>query len=218
MTYRAEVSTAEQAAEALSVSEFEYVYVPMEYINTDTPDKNRIIAVPPVFLGGREREISEQLRSCGVNRVSAHTLGHIGLIGNAGLIPHGGFRLNVTNSSALRKYAELGLADCICSLEMPAKDIGTGDSPIPRGFMAYGYMPFMLMRYDPGEDLTDRLGNSLQVIKRYDETEVLNPVALVTEGVQADFAVLRFSPDERVHITPEYEKHTRGLYGKSKKT
>ena len=224
MKYRAEISTKEQLSEALEIQDFEYIYAPMEFLGADTPEKQRIIAIPPVFLGGNEQKIAEQLcnlKQIGFKGALAHTLGHIELIKNAGLSAHGGFRLNITNSLALEKHTELGLKDAISSVE--AQVSGTG-------IIAYGKIPLMLLRRCPVKDdkpcgksgcqvLTDRLGNKLQTICRYGEVEVLNPdpIILSDKKLTANFAVLKFSPGESVTVKPSVKKFTRGLYFKKVK-
>jgi putative protease len=237
MKYRAEITSREQLNEALALNKFEYIYAPMEFLGAETRDKPRIIAVPPVFLGGNERRIADKLRElkqAGFKGALAHTLGHIELIKSAGLNAHGGFRLNITNSLALKQYGDLGLADGIFSIEMSfrsMREVTAGGLPL--GIMAYGYLPLMLLRRCPIRDgklcgksgcnsLTDRLGNRLQTYCHQGEVEVLNPIPLVlsrTDELTADFAVLRFTGEPIFHDYSAYEhkgKFTRGLYGRAK--
>jgi len=230
--YRAEISTKEQLSEALEIQDFEYIYAPMEFLGADTPEKQRIIAIPPVFLGGNEQKIAEQLRNlkqAGFESALAHTLGHIELIKSAGLYAHGGFRLNITNSLALKKYTELGLKDAVSSVEAIVS--GTG-------IIACGKIPLMLLRRCPVRDnepcgksgcnsLTDRHGNKMQTLCRFGEVEILNPypIVLSDKKITADFAVLKFSPGENIskildmyrRALPASEKFTRGLYFKKVK-
>ena len=232
MIYRAEISTKEQLSEALVVSDFEYIYAPMEFLNADTPEKNWIIAVPPVFIGGNESDIAERLRELkqsGFKGVLAHTLGHIELIKSAGLCVHGGFRLNITNTRALKKYIETGLKDAVSSAEKQVSGAG---------IIAYGKIPLMLLRRCPVRDnnpcgksgcnsLTDRHGNKMQTLCRFGEVEILNPypIVLSDKKITADFAVLKFSPGENIskllemyrRALPASEKFTRGLYFKKVK-
>ncbi|MCL2697785.1 MAG: hypothetical protein FWE74_06865 [Oscillospiraceae bacterium] len=231
MKYRAEITTREQLSAALAISAFEYIYAPMEFLSAKTQGKRRIIAVPPVFPGGKEPQFAavlRKLKQAGFKGALAHTLGHIELIKSAGLNPHGGFRLNITNSLAQKQYEELGLADGIFSLELSFKSMMTLERKIPAGIMAYGRLPLMIMRRCPVRDdklcgksgcysLTDRLGNKLQTYCRLGEVEVLNPVPLVLNNcseVPADFCVVRFAAGEKVREKPVSERFTRGLYGK----
>jgi len=231
MKLRAEITAKEQLSAALAISAFEYIYAPMEFVGADSisaRNKHRIIAVPPVFLGRNELKIANELRKlkqAGFKSALAHTLGHIELIVSAGLIPHGGFRLNITNSSAQKQYEELGLADSIFSLELSLKSIDKIERNISVGIMAYGHMPLMLLRRCTVRDdkpcgksscnaLTDRLGNKFQTYCRQGEIEVLNPVPLVVSEFTADFAVFRFSPGEKVRENPDCKNFTRGLYNR----
>jgi putative protease len=231
MNLRAEITTKEQLSEALTL-DFERVYAPMELLRAEVPEKQRIIAVPPVFLGGNEPAITahlRKLREMGFSSALAHTLGHIGLIKSAGLTPHGGFRLNITNSLAQGHYEEAGLADTLCSAEISARSITEMKRGIPIGVMTYGHLPLMVLRRCPVRDdtpcgesgcnaLTDRLGNRLRTLCRCGEVEVLNPVALVLSDkiseICADFCVLRFSPGEKPTKTPGGRNFTRGMFNK----
>jgi len=249
MKWRAEITAEEQLPEVLATDKFDYIYAPMEFLGGDITaisHRSRVIAVPPVFLGGDEPIIAEnlrKLRETGFKSALAHTLGHIELIKSAGLSVHGGFRLNITNSLALKKYEELGLTDGIFSVELSLTGVGKIKSGIPMGIMAYGKLPLMVMRRCPVRDdklcvgcdpcvgngcnsLTDRLGNKLQTLCRMGETEILNPVPIAlsdrADNINADFMVLRFSPGENIgEIVRIYErglpftgKFTRGLYYK----
>ncbi|MDR2559443.1 MAG: U32 family peptidase [Oscillospiraceae bacterium] len=235
MKYRAEITTKEQLSAALTISVFEYIYTPLEFLGAKTLEKQRIIAVPPVFIGGSEPLITKELQKLkkeGFKGVLAHTLGHIELIKNAGLSAHGGFRLNITNSISQKQYEEIGLTDGIFSLELPFKSMKHIKRGISMGVMAYGYLPLMITRRCPVRDdklcgkpgctaLTDRLGNRLQTYCRHSEAEVLNPVPLVLSDkiaeIPADFCVFRFSTGENVTQKPAHEKFTRGLYNKKVK-
>ncbi|MCL2637007.1 MAG: U32 family peptidase [Oscillospiraceae bacterium] len=234
MKYRAEITTKEQLSAALATSAFKYIYAPMEFLNEKTQEKQQIIAVPPVFLGGNEPRIAEELRKlkeAGFKGALAHSLGHIELIKSAGLSAHGGFRLNITNSIALKQYEEMGLADSIFSVELPFKSmkhIAPGGSPV--GIMAYGHLPLMICRRCPVRDdkhcgksgcnsLTDRLGIKFRTYCRLGESEILNPVPLVLsdyDKAPADFCVLRFSAGEKPDVGARIARptFTRGLYNK----
>jgi putative protease len=240
MKYRAEITTKEQLAAALAISAFEYVYAPMEFVgnafmrsrtermNPFPTEPSRIILVPPVFLGGNETLIAgelQKLKQAGFKGALAHTLGHIELIKSAGLNAHGGFRLNITNSLALKQYEELGLVDGIFSLELNFKSMAKIEHEIPVGIIAYGYMPLILTRRCPVKSskhcgksgcnvLTDRLGNKFRTACRFGESEILNPVPLVAGDFAADFTVLRFSAGEKMTLNPEPKNFTRGLYNK----
>lgn len=241
--YRAEVYTEEQLKKCISDSSYDYIYVPVPLLFLhEITKKNRIIINPPVFLGGDETKIATDLKTLkekGYNSALAHTLGHIELIISAGLIPHGGFRLNVTNSKALQIYEGLGIADCILSIELKIRqaiDI-TEKSKIPTGIITYGRLPFMLTRRCPVSDgktcenikhcnksIIDRIGNRLPLLCD-NAVEILNPDKLILSDksndlLKLDYIVLRFTDEINIdeikslyenRINPEI-KYTRGLY------
>ncbi|MCL2018669.1 MAG: hypothetical protein FWG70_02825 [Oscillospiraceae bacterium] len=250
MKYRAEITKTEQLTEAAAIADFEYIYAPMEFFCAGKDsvfptamnelDKPRIILIPPVFLGGNESVTAEKLsilRKLGFKNVLAHTLGHIELIKSAGLNPCGGFRLNITNSLALKQYEDMELADGIFSVELSFVGMKRIIRRIPMGFIAYGKIPLMVTRRCPVKDsklcgrqgcteLTDRLGNKLQTLCRWGEVEILNPVPLVVSDKimdkSADFCVLKFTDENISDILSQYKqnrspkdmygKFTRGLY------
>lgn len=242
--FRAEVNTAEQLSNAVQDVDFEYVYAPVTILSDiDITEKDRIIIIPPVFLGGDESKILSELKELknrGFKSALAHTLGHIGLIKTAGLIPHGGYRLNITNSKAFKLYESLGIADCILSFELKVKQaelLITAEREIPLGIVAYGRLPLMLMRrcfatdgntcgsVKPcGNKLTDRLGNEFPLLCG-NTVEILNPDILILSDKTDDlnkfnFVVLKFTDEKDIkEIKILYkngekpdEKFTRGLY------
>jgi hypothetical protein len=217
LRYRIQVETAEQRDDALSCRQAEYVYTPVRLL---IPNE-RIIAVPSVFTPEK----------IDFPRVLAHTVGWEDSA-DTRAVTHGGMRLNVTNSLALRQYAELGLADCILSIELSLQRIKRLTKPLPVGIIAYGRLPMMLLRRIPdvGESggLIDRKGNFLPLIRGNGEAELLNPVPLVLsdkdlDSAGIDFAVLRVTdegemPSDILKMYLDRAKpvgdYTRGLYYK----
>lgn len=241
--YRAEVYTKEQLLKCISDSDIEFIYVPVFLLLLyEVAEKSRIIINPPVFLGGDEEKIAAELKLLkekGYNSAQAHTSGHIELIQTAGLIPHGSFRLNVTNSLSLNEYEKMGLADCTLSFELrinQAAEIAE-KSGIPTGIIAYGRLPFMITRRCPvsdgktcgnnkhcGKAVHDRYGNTLPLICS-NTVEILNPDILILsdkscELLKFNYIILRFTDEVNIdEIKSLYEmnvkpdgKYTRGLY------
>lgn len=241
---RAEVMSREQLTQALACGEFEYIYAPARLLGEDTPDKSRVIVLPEIFLGEEAGLIRTlvRLRELGFTRGLAHTIGHIGVLESAGIIPHGGFRLNITNTLALKQYEALGLRDCVLSLELTlekaraiAESAGT-----PTGLLAYGRIPLMAVRRCPisGREpcpespkkpcmktITDRKGNKLPLICESGAVEIFNPDILILsdkpqELVRFGFCVLRFTDETDIRpIIDMYLNNkkpegrlTRGLY------
>lgn len=242
MKYRCEVSTRKQLSQALLCDDFQYIYAPIDLLDAETEDKFRIIAVPKIFLADCEKQVEKQLlqlKKWGFERALAHTIGHVELIQNAGLIAHGGFRLNITNTAALDFYRQLEVEDCVLSIELLMSDAKAITPVIPTGIIAYGRLPLMLTRRCPIKNdkpcdvkanencrrkITDRQGNEMPIMCS-NAVEILNPDVLFLSDRQQDlnsfdFVVLRFTIENNVgEIYEMYEndikpegKLTRGLY------
>lgn len=235
---RAEVTTAEQLQQALSCGIFRFVYAPEVLLGENTPKKENIIIIPPVFLAASEKYTQNRLtllKNCGFSRAEAHTAGHIPLISEAGLTIHGGMRLNVTNGKAAEFYASQGFEDIILSAELTAKRIKALRSPVPTGIVAYGRLPLMITRRCPiadgktcgkekncGKYIEDRKGKRLSVScqKGWDTVELLNPDLLTLADRLGDFPetsffVMRFTDETDIEKAAKMflrkEKPTGGI-------
>lgn len=221
---RAEVTTAEQLSQALNCGYFRFVYAPDTILGENTPQKDSIIIIPPVFLAAKEDYTQKRLallKEYGFCHALSHTAGHIPLISDAGISVHGGMRLNITNSRAADFYAMQWLQDITLSPELTAKRINSLKSPIPTGIIAYGRLPLMITRRCPisdgktcgrekscGKYLEDRKGKKLFVVcqKDWDTVELLNPDLLtladkLEDFPKAGFFIMRFT-DENDIIKP----------------
>lgn len=128
-----------------------------------------------------------RLRKAGVTAGVCGNVGHIPLVKAAGLVPVGGFGLNVTNGQTDAFFRERGVAVRTVSFERPAgKSLFTPGENLS---MVYGRFPLMLTRNCPlsgergcldcrhagrGGRLTDRKGESFPVVCRGGHAEVLN--------------------------------------------
>ena len=237
---RAEVANKKQLEQAVQNFDLQYIYAPLDLLDESTPDKYRIIAVPPLFLGDCEEKVQERLirlKAQGFDRALAHTAGHISLIQAAGLKVHGGFRLNITNSVSQNFYEENGLENATLSFELTVDEAEKISHKIPVGLIAYGKLPLMVTRRCPikngppcnngkscGKTITDRKGNSLSVICS-NTVEVLNPDTLILSDkirdfISFDFLILKFTVEDDVDKVVEMYLNsgkpngniTRGLY------
>ena len=101
------------------------------------------VSLPPVIMEDELAEVKARLREVaelGIKNAMISNLGHISLVKEAGLIPFGGFRLNVTNRAANAFWSELGVTGTVLSPELTlpmARDIGGG-------VITYGRIPLML--------------------------------------------------------------------------
>ena len=240
LRFRAEVATAQQLEQALALP-FELVYAPMKLLGADTPEKNRIAVVPPLFLGDCEDEVRDALRALkkqGFTKGVAHTLGHAQLLKDVGYEVLGGYRLNVINSRSAYFYTRFGLSDLTLSFEGTTQMLSDIQCAVPRGILAYGRLPLMAMRRCPVADgkpcgaketcnksIKDRRGNEMPVLCGGNYVELLNPDLLIMSDrqramAQFDFALLKFT--DETELAPVLDMYlnnkkpegslTRGLY------
>lgn len=154
LAYRAEIATADQLSQALALP-FELVYAPITLLSEDTPEKDRIAVLPPLFLADCEDEVRGQLlrlKKAGFTKGTAMTLAHAKLLKDCGFKVYGGFRMNITNSLSAAVCAELGFEDITLSFEGTAAQLAAIKSSIPAGIIAYGRLPLMVMRRCPIAD------------------------------------------------------------------
>ena len=220
---RCSVYNAEQLAAALSEKAFSLIYAPMELLDAKTPDKHRIIAVPPVFLGDCEEKTLaglSELKGYGFEKTAVHTLSHIMLARRVGMSAYGTFRLNSANRYTLRELLELGVRDTVLSPELTlhvGKELCLG-SQISCGVIAYGSLPLMLTRRCPIKNgrpcgsikrggcphfITDRYGKKMPCICSDNAVEILNPDRLYLGDKQEDtagfdFLLMNFTDEEDI--------------------
>lgn len=239
---RAEVYSAEQLKQALQL-DFELVYAPMGLVDENTPKKQRIVLVPPLVLNGCEEEVRQRLAALkknGYNKAMAHTLAHAQLLLETGFEIHGGYRMNILNSESAEACAEFGFTDITVSIEGKHDSLSGICSPVPKGILAYGRIPLMLMRRCPiangapcgrkskfgegtscGGSICDRRGNELPVLCGGNCVEILNPDMLILsdkrEVMQSfDFCILKFTTE--TDIEPIYNMYLKNGKPKDKLT
>lgn len=225
---RAEISSQNQLAQVLEQADFDFIYAPLPLLNGGTPEKEKIIAVPDVFLADCEKETENrlaELKEMGFERALAHTVGHIPLIKRAGMKLHGGMRLNITNSLSAEFFADQGFEDLILSCELTAARIRALKSKVPYGIVAYGRLPLMITRRCPVNDgkpcrsgsncggfLEDRKGEKILTLCS-NTVELLNPDILtianrISDFDTAGFFVMRFTHEK--NIAEELERFKKG--------
>ena len=192
------------------------------------------------------------LRTCGITAVFwanaalirfalAENIGAIRLAKEAGLVPIGGYGLNVTNSDAIEAYRGMGVEALFVSFELSAPKTRDLLSTIPLGMLAAGRLPLMQLRSCPARSdkgcgscsgrpvVTDRKGASFPLVcrdRRY--STLLNSVPLyladrLNEVSGVDYMLLYFTdetPSEveriinayRFGAAPAAGSYTRGLY------
>ena len=240
INYRAEVSSREQLMQALEL-DFELIYAPMSLLDEGTPDKYRIAVIPPLILTDWEEDTAvrlNELREMGFTKGLAHTLGHARLLKHCGFNIHGGYRMNVLNSLSAVVCSDLGFEDITLSFEGKAAVLSEINSPRPKGIVAYGRLPLMLLRRCPiangkpcgaekscGGSIRDRNGTEIPVLCGGNSVELLNPDVLIMSDKpsvlqQFDFVILKFTTEQDIKSIYDMYKNsrkpsgnlTRGLY------
>lgn len=125
---------------------FDLVFLPLAvYLGGEFPNVGGV-ALPAVIKDGDRQKVLADLHEA-YRRGARHALcgnyGHLALCTEAGLVPHGDFRLNVTNSEAARFALTHGFADLVLSPELSAaqiRDIGGAVRAV-----VYGRIPLMLL-------------------------------------------------------------------------
>lgn len=162
------------AIPALARDRFEHIYLPL-----DRYDPIADGVVLPAVIFGRERDQVLEMLKNAAKRGAKHALvgnvGHLSLAREVGLIPHGDFRLNVTNSEALSFLLSLGFADVLLSPELSLPQIrdlkGAADAII------YGRIPLMTLEKCVGKELggcaSCKAGNNVLIDRRGEKFPVL---------------------------------------------
>ena len=100
--------------------------------------------MPPVIFERDRKAVAEMLSNAaakGVRYALVGNVGHIDLVREAGLVPVGDFRLNVTNCETVCALEDMGIPSVILSPELTlpqARDI-MGDTSL----IVYGRIPLM---------------------------------------------------------------------------
>ncbi|MBQ1538607.1 MAG: U32 family peptidase [Ruminococcus sp.] len=198
-----------QSAEQLSMLDperTELVFLPADIAEVKKalalfPAEKLGVAMPRFTFD--EQRVTEQLKEIagtGVKHILCTNVAHIETARRLALTAHGGMGLNITNTLAVRKLQELGLADTILSPELKASQINAIGGELPTGVMAYGRLPMMLTANCPiraqvgckncGRRLYDRTGREIKVrcSRQRGYVELLNPDVLCISDKLKDFS------------------------------
>lgn len=227
----------------------EMVYIPLSSSLDDIKrlvDRGLKVALEiPRGMFGREKAIINQLeraRNIGINNVWAANIGAVELANNIGMNIHGGFGLNILNTTSVEWAEDNGLCDIETSFELTLEQIKKLGGNIKRGIIAYGRIPLMLTRNCPiansekgclncgtPQKITDRKGVKFPIMCEGGCSEVLNSVPLYMSDRKreikgVDFIVLRYTVENSVEMEESFKSfnsvnttpsnYTRGLYYK----
>ena len=104
------------------------------------------IALPPIVMDHERKTCREQLRALsarGICRVLIGNLWHLPLVTEAGLIPDGDLRLNVTNTETVARLESLGIHSPVLSPELTLPQIRDIQGDVRT--VVYGRIPLMLL-------------------------------------------------------------------------
>lgn len=162
---------------------FERIYLPL---GKETPETDGII-LPPVIFERDLKVVQKMLLDAarkGVRYALVGNLGHIDIVKQAGLVPVGDFRFNVTNCETVCALEQMGIDSLILSPELTlpqARDVW-GDTSL----IVYGRIPLMTVEKCVIKEiancdtcaqnaavLTDRRGVSFPVLREWEHRNVI---------------------------------------------
>ncbi len=172
---------------------FDICFIPLEKYQKALKDGNATGAavLPPVIYDSEEAEISLMIKNAkakGLTDLLISNVGHLHFATENALVPHGNFRLNVTNSETMRYYEDLGFYDCVLSPELTLPRIR--DIQGRSSALIYGRIPLMVTEKCVGQEcggckvcdsgkafITDRMGKKLPVLRCWKHrSEIFNCV------------------------------------------
>lgn len=131
---------------------FAHIYLPPKEF---APPADGVI-LPPVILDHEVAPVSALLQKAaerGAKHALVGNVGHLPLALGAGLVPHGDFRLNITNGQTLAALLSMGFVDALLSPELTLPQIrdirGACDA------IVYGRIPLMLLEKCVGKEVGD---------------------------------------------------------------
>ena len=226
-----------------SAKDCEHVFVPLftgDDVLQTLQDRGFSLGIDvPRGLFGREellRERLSQVRQMGITHGRTGNIGGVPLLKEADMTIHGGFTLNVTNSSSLRFLTELGAADAELSCEMTLEKAARLGGCMKRGIVAYGHLPLMLTRNCPAANhpdkckgcvnnggdrparVVDRRGVSFPVqCERKGGIQIFNSVPLLWSDKQSeirnqDFLTLLFTVENSVETDEILTAYRQGKH------
>lgn len=227
----------------MDINDIEYIILPLSqagaYLDLGYDPEKAILSLPRYMH--READVINKLekaKELGFNRAECTNIAHIRICKSFGILPFGGFGLNITNSLSASEYEALGLREITLSYELKATQMNRIHASVPVGFLAYGKLPLMLTVNCPIAAqvgcksctgmLTDRTGAQFPISCHKDlgYYELLNSAVLHLEDrmddFNLDFATLYFtdeSPEEAQRVVKNYREgvrpngeYTKGLY------
>ena len=147
------------------------------------------VYIPPVVFDSERDRVLSALREAaaeGATHALIGNIAHIGWAKDAGLIPIGDIRLNITNARASEEYFSMGVAHQILSAELTVGGISkiSMEAPCSVGAIVYGRIPLMLtercfIKENFGCErcesarLTDRRGAAFPIMREWEHRNII---------------------------------------------
>ena len=209
-----QVTRAEQLTPELAATRPDYLYVPIELLQTAAEkiapfvaEGATVCAVMPRVITDSETESVRQLlhhaRALGITEVVAGNLGHVALCRQLGFNVRGDFGLNAYNSHSLEMLRAAGLMSATVSFELRISQIRDMIKPLDTEMIVYGRLPAMvsdqcIIKNSAGKcncennpQLADRHGSIFPVIREFGcRNTVLNAHRLYLADKKADYETI----------------------------
>ena len=131
---------------------FDRIYLPLERYDGSVDG----VVIPPVIFDSERAKVEEMLFDAvqkGATHALVGNLGHLDMVRRAGLVPHGDFRLNVTNRASAAMIEALGFTDILLSPELTLPQIR--DIEGNKAMVVYGRLPLMILEKCVGREVSD---------------------------------------------------------------
>ncbi len=176
---------------------FDRIYLPVEVYDGSVSG----VLLPPVIFDSEREELRALLlraRALGATDALVGNIGHLSLVREAGLTPHGDFRLNITNRRSAALWDDLEVKDRILSPELTLPQLR--DLSADNRAIVYGRIPLMVTEKCVGKELgdcaactegelslTDRRGVRFPVLRTWKHRSlIVNSVPVYMADRQAD--------------------------------
>ena len=124
------------------MAETEYITIPLSEVESlsEFEQKEKIIISLPRYTKDEKAVINEieNAKKNGFNKIECQNVSHIKIGQDLGLNMFGGFGLNIANSFSVKSLYDMGLQDCIASIEMKLSQISRLSDYMPLGIIGYG--------------------------------------------------------------------------------
>ena len=145
------------------------------------------VVLPPVIFDSERSTVLAKLKAAkaaGAIHALVGNIGHISLANEAGLVPHGDYRLNIASGYTAKVFEEI-FEDVLLSPELILPQIR--DIAFPKGVIVYGRQILMTLEKPVGCDsLTDRTKAVFPILKEGGRDILLNSLPTYMADKQSE--------------------------------